>query len=808
MAIIKSAGSTGLDLDVGNHYVLGGSVTVLYGGLPVFAGQFGTWVPRGVEKVGTVYKLVWQNGTNNEFVIWDVDSGGNFLSQTATMTATDPRLVSLEPGFNQDLSASSGIASNFVVEANGSTQLNSVATGGTSAYILSPTGSTLGSQLKYNGALVASGQFGSWTPLGAELVGSVYKVVWKNGGLDQFVVWDVDSNGNWLSQSAAVAGSNVLIRSLEAGFNQDLNGGGVETGTAIEALGLTTLTSVAGAYVLSPNGSTLGPQLMYGGALVATNQFSGWTPVGAEQTSGGYQIVWQHTSNQFIVWNVDSNGNWLSQSAALAANSLDAQFLEVGFGQDFNGGATLSRVAIETSGSTTLATLGGSYYGLSPAAARSARSSDAVRWSRRPIRRLGADRRRQLGSGYVVVWKNGGADQYVTWNVDSNGNWLSQSATVAGSNALIQTLEPGFNQDLGGGGVAGRSVIEALGSTTFASIASTWYGLSQTDSALGQVLKFGGSVVTAGQFDSWTPIAAEMSGGMYRVVWKNGGADQYIAWNVDANGNYVSQGAVVTANSWHAQYYEPVVQFDFNSNGTIGPVVTPLELGGNTTVSQVADSYFFNYGSANVQVRMGGAYVAVGQFGGWTPLVAEYSGGMYRMVWKLGDQYVAWNIDNDGNYVSQGAAVFGSTWYAQSYETVVNFDINGDGTLGPTVSIIEMSGQTRLSQVADFVFHELQPAWRRPGDVWRCLCGGRPVWRMDASWCRTERGRRRRGLGRRVQPIPGVEPRYQRQLYVAERRRGPQQHDHAGPRIRPASRTSTAEALQARRRSKGSARPP
>ena len=300
----------------------------------------------------------------------------------------------------------------------------------------------------------------------------------------------------------------------------------------------------------------------------------------------------------------------------------------------------------------------------------------------------------QLGSGYVVVWKNGGADQYVTWNVDSNGNWLSQSATVAGSNALIQTLEPGFNQDLGGGGVAGRSVIEALGSTTFASIASTWYGLSQTDSALGQVLKYGGSVVTAGQFGSWTPIAAEMSGGMYRVVWKNGGADQYIAWNVDANGNYVSQGTAVTANSWHAQYYEPVVQFDINSNGTIGPVVTPLELGGNTTVSQVADSYFFNYGSANVQVRMGGAYVAVGQFGGWTPLVAEYSGGMYRMVWKLGDRVTSPGTSTTtATTYRQGAAVFGSTWYAQSYETVVNFDINGDGTLGPTVSNIEMSGQ-------------------------------------------------------------------------------------------------------------------
>ena len=290
-------------------------------------------------------------------------------------------------------------------------------------------------------------------------------------------------------------------------------------------------------------------------------------PAAATRSSG------RHTSNQFIVWNVDSNGNWLSQSAALAANSLDVQFLEVGFGQDFNGGTTLSRVAIETSGSTTLATLGGSYYGLSASGSTlgpQLRYGGALvtvgqfgAWT--PV---GAE---AFGSGYGVAWKNGPADQYVTWMVDGSGNWQSQSAVVAGSNGLIQTLEPGFAQDLGGGGTASRAVIESSGSTTLASIASTWYGLSSSGSALGQTLKFGGLAVTAGQFDAWTPIAAEMSGGMYRVVWKNGGLDQYVAWNVDTNGNYVSQGAVVAANTWHAQAYEPVMQFDFNGNGTIGP---------------------------------------------------------------------------------------------------------------------------------------------------------------------------------------------------------------------------------------------
>ena len=73
-----------------NHYVIGGSVALLYRGLPVFAGEFGTWVPRGVEMIGGIYKLVWQNGSNNEFSIWDVDSQkptSQLVGHTGTVAA-------------------------------------------------------------------------------------------------------------------------------------------------------------------------------------------------------------------------------------------------------------------------------------------------------------------------------------------------------------------------------------------------------------------------------------------------------------------------------------------------------------------------------------------------------------------------------------------------------------------------------------------------------------------------------------------------------------------------------------------------
>ncbi len=84
-----------------------------------------------------------------------------------------------------------------------------------------------GPSLKYGGADVVAGQFGGWTPLGVEKVGSGYQVVWKNGGADQYTVWNVDSSGNCINYATGVVpGSDPSIQLLETAFQQDLNGDG------------------------------------------------------------------------------------------------------------------------------------------------------------------------------------------------------------------------------------------------------------------------------------------------------------------------------------------------------------------------------------------------------------------------------------------------------------------------------------------------------------------------------------------------------------------------------------------------------
>jgi hypothetical protein len=148
-------------------------------------------------------------------------------------------LQSLETTFQQDLNADGTIGLKTTpIETSGATHLDQVA----NEFFLHD-GAGNGPSLKYAGADVVAGQFGAWTPIGAEQTAGGYQVVWKNGGADQYITWNLDSNGNWASQTGVVSGSDHTLQSLETTFQQDLNGnGGPATHTEIHLASVANVT--------------------------------------------------------------------------------------------------------------------------------------------------------------------------------------------------------------------------------------------------------------------------------------------------------------------------------------------------------------------------------------------------------------------------------------------------------------------------------------------------------------------------------------------------------------------------------------
>ena len=302
-----------------------------------------------------------------------------------------------------------------------------------------------------------------------------------------------------------------------------------------------------------------------------------------------------------------------------------------------------------------------------------------------------------------------------------------------------------MHQDFNGDGTTGLTTapIEAIGSTTLTQVADSYFVNYGGPSAV--QLRYGGMYVAANQFGAWVPIGAEQAGNTYQVVWRNGAADQYLAWTVDLNGNFLSQGGIVSGASWYAESFESsVMHQDFNGDGTTGLTTAPIEAIGSTTLTQVANSYFVNYGGPSaVQLFYGNTYAAAGQFGAWKPVAAEQVGGTYQVAWQNGtaNQFLAWTVGGAGNFMAQTAVVAGTTWYLQSYENTVHQDLNGDLTIGVVTSVVESSGATILTKAAELLLRELWDSVGRPDQLWRCIRRGQSVRRMVGGRRGTVSGR-------------------------------------------------------------------
>ena len=355
--VIESVGSTKLD-QVGSNFdldpVSGGSGPQLkYQGAAVVAGQFGAWTPIGGEVTSSGYEVAWKIAGTDQYIVWNTDSSGNYVSNTGVVSGTSSTLVSIETSFHQDLNGDGVIGppaatTTRVIEAFGSTKLDQVG----SNFDLDPVSGGSGPQLKYQGAAVVVGQFGAWTPIGGEVTSSGYEIAWKIAGTDQYIVWNTDTSGNYVSDTGVASGTSSTLESIETSFHQDLNGDGMigpPTTTVatkvIEAFGSTKLDQVGNNFYLDAVGGGSGPQLKYQGAAVVAGQFGAWTPIGGEATASGYEVAWKIVgTDQYIVWNTDSSGNYLSNTGILLGTSNALILLEASFKQDLNGSGTIGKV--------------------------------------------------------------------------------------------------------------------------------------------------------------------------------------------------------------------------------------------------------------------------------------------------------------------------------------------------------------------------------------------------------------------------------------------------------------------------------
>ena len=316
----------------------------------------------------------------------------------------------------------------------------------------------------------------------------------------------------------------------------------------------------------------------------------------------------------------------------------------------------------------------------------------------------------QTASGYDVAWKNTGTGQYTVWTTDSNGNYTGNLiGAVSGNSYALESLEPGFNQDLNGDGLVGppKTVIQtdtnSFGSTSLTEVADFYFYLDGSGGS-GPALQYNDANVTAGEFGNWTPIGAVQTASGYDVAWKNTTTGQYTVWATDRNGNYTrSLTGAVAGTSTALESLEPIFKQDLNHDGVIGPTTKVIQKDGSTSLTAVAHQFYLDDTSgSDPALKYKGANVTAGEFGSWTPIGAVKTASGYDVAWKntTTGQYTVWATDRNGNYTrSLTGAVAGTSTALESLEPIFKQDLNRDGVIGPTTKVIQKDGSTSLTAV-------------------------------------------------------------------------------------------------------------
>jgi serralysin len=480
--------------------------------------------------------------------------------------------------------------------------------------------------------------------------------------------------------------------------------------TVIESAGSTSLVQVGNNYYLYANGTSSGPSVKVGGAVVTMGSQGTWNPIGAEQTATGYEVAWKDSgSNQYVVWATDSSGNLVSfMSGVVAGTSATLESLEASFHQDLNGDSVISGpITIEAFGSTKFDQAGSYYYldsvggGAGPllkAGGTAVAAGANGTWN--PI---GVE---QTATGYEVAWKDSGSNQYIVWATDSSGNLVSfMTGVVAGTSATLESLEASFHQDLNGDGViTAPTTIESFGATKLDQVGANYY-FDAVSGGTGPMLKIAGAAVAAGANGTWNPIGVEQTATGYEVAWKDSAADQYIIWATDGSGNLTSfVTGVVSGASDTLKSFEASFQQDLNGDSVI-TTSTAIESSGSTKLDLSGTNYSLDPigGGSGPTLKVGGTAVAMGSQGAWTPIGAEQTATGYEVAWKNGsaDQYIVWATDSSGNLTSLTTGVLsGASATLKNFETSFQQDLNGDGVISPVVNAATLSNATDLLQFA------------------------------------------------------------------------------------------------------------
>lgn len=530
--------------------------------------------------------------------------------------------------------------------------------------------------------VVGPGTYENWSVVQAERSGAGgYIALWKSTS-GAFATWTLDATGLWISSTTVSDAWTV-----ELVFSADLDGDsfiGLAERT-VETSGLVDLLSSRSSYVILDGDRRT--NITSSGSLINSTTYSNWEAIHAEADgAGGYDLLWKSKSGTYAIWRVDGSGAWRASQLV-----SDVRDVEVKFAVDLSGDGYIGHLltTIESAGTVSLQASGNSRYFLNTGSQNISVISGGAFIGSQTYSGWSAVQAESDGqSGYNLLWRSS-LSGYALWHLDSNGAWNRSTAV-----AELRAIETLFSADLDGDALIGyqRQTLETAGVVDLVASASNRYELVVGGNTLS--VSSSGQPIGTSTYPGWAAIQAEAnSAGGFDLLWRSTQGN-YALWMLDSSGSWQRSANVVDVRDVETRFAA-----DINNDGHVGHFDTAVESNGSVTLkiaSQVG--YFLDNGATRVSVVSGGAAVGPTTYPGWTIVQGEADGGEgYRVLWRSqSNGYAIWDLD--GNGVWRGSH---GVKDVRDIEAQFAADVNGDGTVGHVVRLIEAAGRVDLLSRTD-----------------------------------------------------------------------------------------------------------
>ena len=130
--------------------------------------------------------------------------------------------------------------------------------------------------------------------------------------------------------------------------------------------------------------------------------------------------------------------------------------------------------------------------------------------------------------------------------------------------------------------------------------------------------------------------------------------------------------------------------------------IPPIENSGSTSLVGFGGNFFLDSNSTGIgpELQYGGAPVVTGEFGAWTPIGVEATATGYEVALQLAGstQFTVWNTDGNGNVIGDSVgALSGNSPALEALELSFYQDLNGDGVIDSSTTVIEAKGDIHLT---------------------------------------------------------------------------------------------------------------